>query len=346
MDLAAIKELAGRLAPMTTHAVPILPGRTLYIDGDCLAYTCAGREGTSKGEARAYTSSTIDSLQVAAQAEKVVILLTGSGSHKGHRYALARVKSYQGQRASGRRPDNWAFLRELLEAGTFGTTILDYDREADDRFGEFGWADPENTVIATQDKDMRSVPGYHLDWQTRRMFYLAPGTYDFVFADKQYGEKWFWLQMLHGDTADNIPGLPLAYGKKCGEVTAGKLLAPAEDAEQAAAIVAAAYVSCYKENAVVALAEQASLLWMRHTSQADWNDIFKEGGPMRRLHSDGAAVKRAYFELKARVQQAKEINDLTTQALGDSPGTSWAADQARRTLCNMQADLQAPSTRS
>lgn len=330
MDLAAIKELAGRLAPMTTHAVPILPGRTLYIDGDCLAYTCAGREGTSKGEARAYTSSTIDSLQVAAQAEKVVILLTGSGSHKGHRYALARVKSYQGQRASGRRPDNWAFLRELLEAGTFGTTILDYDREADDRFGQFGWADPGHTVIATQDKDMRMVPGYHLVWDSRRTFYLPPDTYSAVFNDKQYGEKWFWLQMLHGDTADNIPGLPLAYGKKCGEVTAGKLLDSCTTRTEAAATVMRAYRSCYDEDWAVHLAEQACLLWMRHTADADWDDAFKARGPLTafagwRALEDLFVARRL---LEARVQQAKEINELANQTLSSVGSTRGPTGKA------------------
>lgn len=316
-DLADLMARAGALAPMGAGAAaPILHERTLYLDADGLAYYCAGNDSTILGEARIRLADKVASMTRASQAGKCVLLLTGSGSHKGYRYAVARAKAYQGQRANSRRPKNWRGLRDLLEAGAFGTTVQDFDREADDRFAQYGWANPLHTVIGTQDKDMRMVPGWHLDWVDNRMRYLAPGTYDAVMNDKQYGTKWFWLQMLHGDTADFIPGLPRAVynGKSCkvGEVTAGKMLAGTESSDEAAEVVHTMYWSHYKERALAEMLEQAVLLWMRSCPEARWDDVAAPGNPMH-LFTTGLVWAIAYEEIKERVSTAQHYATLATQ---------------------------------
>jgi hypothetical protein len=319
MGLTELQAKAGLLSPMSAGAsAPILHGRTLYLDADGLAYYCAGNDTTLIGEARQRTAAKILNMQNASQAGKVHMLLTGSGSHKGYRYAVARVKPYQGQRSGSRRPLNWEPLRNLLEAGTFGSTTLDYDREADDRFAQYGHADPENTVIGTQDKDMRMVPGYHLDWVDMRMRYLPPGAYDVVMNDKQFGIKWFWLQMLHGDTADNIPGLPGAVinGKtvKVGEVTAGKMLAGTTCNADAVREVYNAYHSYYKERALVEMLEQAVLLWMRRCPDANWDDVVQDGNPMCSLPPTAPEpYETAYQEIEERVKTAQAYAANETQ---------------------------------
>lgn len=312
--LAELQAKAGQLAPMGAGAsAPILHGRTLYLDADGLAYYCAGNDETLLGEARERTATKIATMQRASQAGNVVLLLTGSGSHKGYRYAVARVKAYQGTRASSRRPANWKGLRDLLEQGVLGVPQIDFDREADDRFAQYGHADPENTVIGTQDKDMRMVPGWHIDWVDNRMRYLAPGVYDSVMNDKQYGIKWFWLQMLHGDTADNIPGLPLAKVNnklvKVGEVTAGKMLAGTQSNRDAARAVYDAYHSYYGERALVEMLEQAVLLWMRKCSDASWDDVAAFGNPMAMFwpHNETPNMA-AYNEIEERVTIAQSYD--------------------------------------
>ena len=339
-DLAELMARAGSLSPQgVSGSAPILHERTLYLDADGLAYYCAGNDTTLLGEARVRLADKVAGMTRASQAGNCVLLLTGSGSHKGYRYAVARVKAYQAQRASSRRPKNWRPLRDLLETGQFGTTLNDFDREADDRFGQYGHADPANTVIGTQDKDMRMVPGWHLDWIDNRMRWLPPGTYDKVMNDKQYGTKWFWLQMLHGDTADFIPGLPrvgivastratakddgqlgrlsreVGEGGKLmqvGEVTAGKLLAGTESSNEAAEIVHKAYWSYYKERALVEMLEQAVLLWMRSGPDAAWYDVALPGNPMH-LFTTGPIWSMAYEEIKERVSTAQQYATLAPQ---------------------------------
>lgn len=312
MDLAALQAKAAASNPMGSGVAPILQGRTIYQDGDGLAYYCAGNDETTVAEARARLRDKVNSMGDISRAAQGMILLTGSGGHKGHRYAVARVKPYQGQRVSSKRPKNWLALRQLLEVGEFGPVTLDFDREADDRFGQYGWANPEGTVISTQDKDMRMVPGFHMDWKDNRMFYLAPGTYSEYFNDKLYGEAWFWHQMLMGDTADNIPGLPMAFGKRIGEVTTFKYLSSATNGEQAFNLVYQAYASHYGDRALTEMGEQAVLLWMRASPDAHWAESLNAVGVVGKHCWNTLQHQKMWAELEARVTQAQELNALQT----------------------------------
>jgi DNA polymerase-1 len=224
-----------------------------------------------------------------------VLAVTGRGSHKGHRYAIARVKPYQGQRSSARRPKNWEFLRGLLEAHPLARLVL--DREADDVMAEytsgavgevFGPA-----VILTQDKDMRMLTGcWHMNWETHGMLFVPAGTFELVHNDKVYGPKWFLLQLLQGDTADNIPGLPFYcdgsfYAKghpeagqfrklRIGEKGAQDVLAKVNNFDDGLFAVRQLYTSYYGDRADLQLGEQAALLWMRTSPEAHWSE-----GPLR-----------------------------------------------------------------
>ena len=245
-----------------------VPGRLLLIDGDALAYTCAG--GEDPAQARINLRNHVEQAKRAASAEDALILLTARDSNKGGRYAVARVKPYQGQRSGDRRPPQWQHLRDLLEASNVGTPVESTSTaEADDFFAYYSsLKGPGNVVIHTQDKDMRMVPGWHLSWTEMRMLWLSPDTFAVEHNDKLYGEKWFWMQMLMGDTADNVPGLPKMTkpdGKQalCGEVTARKLLAECHDRDTCRAVVVGQYRSFYGDGWRTALLEQGVLLWMR-----------------------------------------------------------------------------------
>lgn len=274
-------------------------GRVLLCDGDGLAYYCAGNDNTSPGQARRNLEDKIEGARRAAGADKVMILATSAASHKGHRYAISRVKQYQGQRSGSRKPRNWQFMRQLIEQDP-RTTVTD-TLEADDlfhinsvRFGD------ENVAILTQDKDMRMVPGWHLNWDTNALVRVKPDTWAFEVDGKVFGRKWFWLQMLHGDTADNVPGLPKATingrQKLCGEKTAEALLSAADDEDTAAHIVLHQYLD--GSFGMATFLEQACLLWMRRSDRLF--DCLAQGGPLAVL-SPGDDLDAAVCEVKSRV---------------------------------------------
>jgi hypothetical protein len=276
-------------------------GRTLLADGDALAYYCAGGEDTPSGLARRNLERKIEEAMRAAGADKVVILVTSGASHKGHRYAIARAKTYQGKRDAGRKPRNWQFMRELIERDA--RSVVTDTLEADDLFhiNSVRLGD-ENVAILTQDKDMRMVPGWHLNWETHALVRVRPETWAFEVDGKVFGRKWFWLQMLHGDGTDNIPGLPKATinGKQklCGPVTADELLADAPDEHVARDRVIEQYQLFYGlgDSWRAPLLEQACLLWMRRSDRL--LDCLLPGGP---LDEYAEMLQRAAAEIRGRV---------------------------------------------
>ena len=331
--MSALADLIARASSESPQGglglVPVSPNRILLVDGDGLAYYCAGNDDTSPGEARQNLISKVQSAQRMVGAASVRILVTSSGSHKGHRYAIARVKPYQGQRANSRRPANWSYLRELLSHSHLGSFEIEHTAvaEADDLFGWYAYNFPNDAVIYTQDKDMRMLPGMHLDWVSHRTHkvghelaahiekykYIRVAAVDRTFNEKQYGPKWFWLQMLHGDTADNIPGLPKyvvdGKAKPVGEVTANKLLT---DEHLPHLRVAELYRSYYADRWLVEMMEQACLLWMRR-EPAKWDDCLDPGGPLYSFNDGGPEFAKAYAEIEQRVRTADLYNAGATQ---------------------------------
>src|SRR6056297_2737939 len=84
--------------------------------------------------------------------------------------------------------------------------------EPDDKVCMRAWDCIENGynfVVISEDKDLLQIPGKHYTPSTKKMFEVGN-----VEAD-----KYFYTQLLVGDTSDNIPGVP-----GIGKATAGKLL--------------------------------------------------------------------------------------------------------------------------
>src|SRR5690606_29458764 len=114
-------------------------------------------------------------------------------------------------------------------------------------------------VVHTADKDMRMFCGTHVAWKDFTITEVPLDAYDIVGRDgKQYGHKFFWYQMLVGDTADNIPGLP-----GVGPATAEAALAGTVCNVDAAAVVRGAYSGRLGDGWHDYFVEQAVLLWMR-----------------------------------------------------------------------------------
>jgi len=311
-----LKEAVGKAAAQTSHDQPItaptpVKGRVLVLDGDYLAYYAAGNDETEPGRARQNALEKIDAFKVLSGADRVVIHLTASGSNKGDRFISATVKPYQGQRDKGRKPKNWHAMRQWLEtySGPVFKTKTWYDREADDGMAYhaavLGW---ELAVIGSADKDMRMFPGIHIDWHCYALTHAQPGVFRTIneITGKTFGHAWFWQQMLQGDTADNIPGLPGYYkpnGKvaKMGEKTAEKMLADCENDTHALHRVADLYQNFYgDEGWAAAMVEQAALLWMREDKHASVDDWLRVVDPDDHRH---VALRAAADALKVRIAE-------------------------------------------
>lgn len=275
-DLTQEIEAAALASPVVRDLPEPVAGRVLHIDGDYLAYYCSGKDETLSGQARRNLLDRIETTRVMAGCDSVVVHLSSPGCTKAHRFIIATVKPYQGQR-TGTRPKNWQYLREFMthyEGHAFKTKTW-ATREADDGMAFNAYKNP--IVISTRDKDMRMLPGKHVSWESYALIDVPIGCFSVVGCDGlQYGHKWFWLQMLQGDTADNIPGLErfVQNGKeiKIGDATAAKFLATSTDNLSAYLTVKALYRSYYSDWAD-RIAEQAGLLWLRTDAAASIGNV-------------------------------------------------------------------------
>jgi DNA polymerase-1 len=116
--------------------------------------------------------------------------------------------AYKANRKKHRKPAGYRKLKEWVAnaAVSRGWEVIELpDIEGDDVLGVLY---EEGDVIASNDKDLLTIPGYHL----RNGQVIEVSEYDADLA--------FYSQALVGDTSDNYPGCP-----GCGPVAAGKALA-------------------------------------------------------------------------------------------------------------------------
>jgi DNA polymerase-1 len=256
----------------TDRRAPLVEGRILHVDGDYLAYYCAGNKETPFYRAKQHTIDRIQTAADFARADKVIVHLSARECNKGKRPLIAFTKPYQGQRNASRKPENFYDLREFLETydGNLFKTKQWYDREADDGIAyycETSYRAGHAGAIYTKDKDMRMFCGVHVDWDDYVSIDVPPDTFAMIGPrGKTYGHKWFWTQMLVGDSADNIPG---AIG--VGDKAVPGLLDSLSSNDEAARVVLSVYKA--RNMSVEQFAEQAALLWMRREQYALWSEF-------------------------------------------------------------------------
>jgi len=318
IDTSEMQELV--LAPLPD----IVADRVLQLDADIACYECTYNENDSLEECKNNLLTLIEKYRVYAGAERVVCHLTGK--LKGNRYNIATVKPYQGNRTGKAKPKNLQAIRDWLvnapkiqilnpttgyypEAWTWTKVEVYFNHleEADDSLTQFHHNNP-NSVLCSRDKDLRMNSGLHLNWDTFELHevdpfgYLEIKEYETKSGTKKrkvYGEGtlWFWFQMLAGDTADNIVGLPMIQGKtkmvKCGDIRAYEAIKNYIESTKYTGMsfdknmyhfVFSLYKDYYSEDydseyAEDMLVEQAKLLWMRrHVGEDDVLNWFKEIG--------------------------------------------------------------------
>ena len=187
--------------------------------------------------------------------------LTGRGNY---REDIATIKVYKGHR-NKEKPRHYHALKEYL-IKTHKARVIE-GQEADDAMGIAQTLKPNDTVICSIDKDLDMIAGNHYNWSHH-------GKPSKQYVVSQFdADKFFYTQLLMGDSTDNIPGIPGVGPKKAADYIQLAL----EDAEEDEADqLEYMYWECLDQYSMAydrpmeALLENARLLWIRRKKDELW----------------------------------------------------------------------------
>jgi hypothetical protein len=273
----------------------------VLIDGDVLRYElgavaiekdeCFGvptERPWPDADVNALVDQRIQSIIERCGANEYRVYLTGAGNF---RFEVATLKPYKGNRAAIQKPYHWRTVSDRL-VQQWGARIVE-GVEADDALAlaaiEAARAGTP-AVIASRDKDLRQVPGFHYSWacgedQPEIPVYSVVGSGEISVRTSVYpsgtsykllgnGLKFFYGQLLVGDTVDNIGGCP-----KVGPVKAFETLNGLETEQEMFQACAFQYHRVYGDKWREALIENARLLWL--IQDPEWVSVEEADGVFR-----------------------------------------------------------------
>lgn len=227
----------------------------------------------------------LNSILAGAKADRYKVLLSGKSNFREE-----LVDYYKAHRDRDKRPVHYdAITQYLIER--WDARMVN-GREADDAMSILQWknfdlpasgcidhyAARNSTIICTIDKDLNMVPGWHYNFVNDETYWV----------DEVEGLRFFYGQMLEGDSADNIPGITKITGNRRPR---GYMEQAKKDlAEMSNELDMWEYVkNCYLnefccmdpnedtiltvdiETAIIEkLRETGKLLWMQRTTDDDW----------------------------------------------------------------------------
>lgn len=171
------------------------------IDCDIVSYemgsaTNEDGEPLDWGLVKARVDERINGVIDAVQAHSWKGYLTGKDNFRDK---VATIKPYKGHRRSKERPYWYEQIRDYLVSSR-GVSIVD-GMEADDAIAMAHCLDQE-TVICSKDKDFLQLPGKLYSWAGWNQT-LA----EMIDVSPLEATRFHYIQLLTGDSADNIPGL-------------------------------------------------------------------------------------------------------------------------------------------
>lgn len=237
------------------------------IDCDLLRYRCgfAADSAMTKQAKEAYPDATPGEIQEilaetdyqghALQNVKTVVeyileefnpeytaFIQGDGNFRD---TLATIKPYKGNRGANK-PKYYMEIKDYLIDRWNAIPV--HGQEADDAMGILQMDNTDKySVIVSTDKDMLMIPGWHFNWVKKELHYQ-----NIVDAN-----RFFFWQMLVGDTTDNIPGIDQIGVKRATALLDGQ---PIDECRR---IVQELYQRQYGDFWQQAYYEVGNLLWIR-----------------------------------------------------------------------------------
>lgn len=181
---------------------------TWGIDGDILLYEVGFASNDDPVEFACHSlRQRVQGVMDGCECKQAQLFLTGTTNFRND-----LSDNYKANRKDVDKPVHIDALRKY--AINTLDAIVSENEEADDLLGihavRDGWG------IATLDKDLDGVPGWHYVWKGKR-----EGIYHVSEVD---ADRFFYTQMLTGDPTDNIPGLFKMTGVKALAKTKAPLL--------------------------------------------------------------------------------------------------------------------------
>lgn len=138
---------------------------------------------------------------------------------------------YKANRANAHKPHHYKTLRNhaLKNLGAVLCDNIEADDEINIRANELT-AQGKWWCIVTNDKDLKQIPGWHYDWKKKAL----------IDVDIVEARQCLYMQVLQGDSVDNIKGCP-----GIGPAKAAKALKHAETDEEMLEVCKWLYVQAY-----------------------------------------------------------------------------------------------------
>lgn len=172
------------------------------------------------------------------------LYLTGSNNY---RLNIATTAVYKGNRTAPKPPHHKELREHLVK--NWGAIVFE-GIEADDAIATDSIKLGDTCIMASVDKDFDQLEGWHYNFVKNKHYYV----------DKLSGIKFFYRQIVMGDSADNIIGI-----RGIGDKRARAMFEDVEDEKELYRICVEAYDG--DEGRVI---ENARLLWLRRYENQTW----------------------------------------------------------------------------
>lgn len=299
---------------------PAVSGRILLLDADFPAYA-ASATVKNLGTAVRRFQTLVETQRFLVNAETVHVHITESGCKKLRRFDYPTIKPYQGNRDNKAKPPLLGPLRRAIPTTEWESHWSVYpwlDREADDGLMMDAVLYGDRAIMVSGDKDLNITPGPlwladegRIDYISDRFGWIQLKQTPSGPKVVGHGTKFFWAQMLMGDSADNVQGITRLNGKLCGAVGAYNALEGITSEYDAAEFVLRAYVAA-KQNPLA----EAECLWLRRSLDDSGYAYLRELGMpdylqqwLDNLHQYHREVLE--LKLKEREQHDQDEQDST-----------------------------------
>lgn len=219
---------------------------------------------------------------------KEVQLWLSPSDHSNFRYNIAEALGPHGvgyKAGRGAKPHHLSFIKQLLKDQYEAIEIEGF--EADDALGMFA---NSGTILSHIDKDIDMIGGcWHYNHVTGDVYFVEDGLGHLGYNEEKRkvigrGLIFFYIQMLTGDSIDNIPGcknIEKAHHKNPPNISASeayRLLQDVTSEEVAFNKVALMYQHTYQDRWVEAIQEMADLLYIVRADKLTGRQYLKKRG--------------------------------------------------------------------